>query len=205
MGKLVDYMEAYEMLKKYHIRSVESAYVKNPGDAIKFAGKDAIVLKVLSQKALHKSKSGLVELGLSTSESINEAFLRLEKKAQQFRPYRILAQKMIGKGLEIIIGGNTDQQFGKLVLIGLGGIYVETFKDFALRVCPINRYDAESMLAQLKSSKIIASNEHAKKQIVELLINASRMFAESNISELDLNPVIIHNDTYDAVDLRLIR
>ncbi|MEM0149774.1 MAG: acetate--CoA ligase family protein [Candidatus Micrarchaeaceae archaeon] len=205
MGELIDYMEAYDMLNKYHIKSVESRYVKNADEAIKFSDGDAIVLKVLSQKALHKSKSGLVELNLATAESISDAFGRLERKAQQLRPYNILAQKMVSGGLEIIVGGNTDPQFGKLILIGLGGIYVETFKDFALRVCPISRYDAESMLSQLKSSKIIASDGKAKRQIIELLVNASRMFTGSNISELDLNPVILHDGTYDAVDLRLIR
>ncbi|MCL4373837.1 MAG: acetate--CoA ligase family protein [Candidatus Marsarchaeota archaeon] len=205
MGELLDYMEAYALLKRYHIKSVESTYVKSAEDAISFSGGDAIVLKVLSQKALHKSKSGLVELNLATEKEIRSAFSRLERKAGALKPYNILAQKMLGKGLEIIIGGNTDQQFGKLVLIGLGGIYVETFKDFALRICPISRYDATSMLEQLKSKSIIAGDAKAESMVIELLMNASRMFYENDITELDLNPVILHDGTYDAVDLRLLR
>ncbi|MGC8496205.1 MAG: acetate--CoA ligase family protein [Candidatus Micrarchaeia archaeon] len=204
-GALMDYMEAFRLLNKYGIRSIESTYVSNADDAVKFAGKNSIVLKVLSQKALHKSRNGLVELDLKGRESIEEAFDRLEKKAQQFKPYKILAQKMAGKGIEIIVGGKIDPQFGKLVLIGLGGIYVETFKDFALRVCPIKSSDAESMIDQLKSRNVVAPDSATRNMIVKLLVNASRMFYENDIKELDLNPVIVHDGTYDAVDLRLLR
>jgi len=204
-GALMDYMEAFRLLNKYGIRSVESTYVSNADDAVKFAGKNSIVLKVLSQKALHKSRNGLVELDLNGRESIEEAFGRLEKKAQQFKPYKILAQKMAGKGIELLVGGKIDPQFGKLVLIGLGGIYVETFKDFALRVCPIKSSDAESMIDQLKSRNVVAPDSVTRNMIVKLLVNASRMFYENDISELDLNPVIVHDGTYDAVDLRLLR
>ncbi len=206
MAELVDYIEAYNMLKKYRIRSVESRYVNSADEAKEFSKGDAIVLKVLSQKALHKSRSGLVMLDLKDG-SIESAFKELKRKAEamQLRPYHIIAQKMVGNGIEIIVGGNTDQQFGKLVLIGLGGIYVETFKDFALRVCPITRYDAQSMLEQLKSGRVIAPDEKSKGMLVDLLMRVSKMFVENDITELDLNPVILHDGTYDAVDLRLMR
>jgi succinyl-CoA synthetase beta subunit len=205
VGVLMDYMEASRLLKKYGIKSVESTYVSNADEAIKFAGEDRIVLKVLSQKALHKSRNGLVELDLKGSDSIENAFNRLIKKAQQFEPYKVLAQKMVNKGVEVIVGGKIDPQFGKLVLIGLGGIYVETFKDFALRVCPIKSIDAESMLEQLKSEKIIAPDDKTRKMLVNLLVNASRMFYENEISELDLNPVIVYSGSYEAVDLRILK
>ncbi|MGC8669878.1 MAG: acetate--CoA ligase family protein [Candidatus Micrarchaeia archaeon] len=205
MGTLIDYVEAEKLLKKYNIKSVESMYVNTAEEAIGFSKGKRIVLKVLSQEAMHKSKNGLVELDLSTESAIKEAFERLKKKARNFKQYKILAQKMVNNGIEIIIGGNTDPQFGKLVIVGLGGIYVETFKDFASRVCPIREYDAESMINQLKSKDIIAKDEKTRKQIVSLLMNVSRLFYENNITEIDLNPIIIHDGTYDAVDLRFIR
>lgn len=203
--ELIDYMKAHALLKRYNIRNVESKYVESAKDAVSFSKGKPIVLKVLSQKALHKSKNKLVELNISTASEITNSYNQLTKRASQFRPYKILAQKMVGNGIEIIIGGNTDPQFGKMILLGLGGIYVETFKDFALRVCPITKYDANSMLQQLKSRPIIAPNEKAAIQIIELLMKVSKMFTENEITELDLNPVILHNDTYDAVDLRLIK
>ena len=201
---LLDYMEAYRILEKHGIRSIESSYVKSAKEAVDFSKDRSIVLKVISQKAVHKSKSGLVALDLNSREKITTAYVDLEKRAQEFAPFRILAQVMAKKGIEIIIGGNTDLQFGKLILIGLGGIYVETFKDVASRVCPISEYDARAMMMQLKSRSVIAPTPESEKRIVDLLLKASKMFLETKISELDLNPVIINEDGYEAVDIRMI-
>lgn len=154
---------------------------------------------------MHKSKSGLIKLNLTSKSEITEAFNALKKKAEKFKPYKIIAQPMVNSGLEIIIGGNKDSQFGKLVLIGLGGIYVETFKDFATRVCPITKTDASSMLAQLKSGKIIAQNNTVQNEVVNLLVKASKMFQENSLVEFDLNPVILDGNTYHIIDPRLIR
>ena len=204
MVGLWDYDKARNLVRRYGIRSVESSYVKNGDDAARFANGGPIVLKVLSEKALHKSRSGLIRLNLYTKDDITAAYSDLEKKAQQLRPYKVMAQKMVRGGTEIIIGGNTDQQFGKMILIGLGGIYVETFKDFALRVCPITDFDAQSMLNQMRSKAVIAPSEEAESMIKSLLISAAKMFAENEITEFDLNPLILHDGTYDAVDLRVM-
>ncbi|MCL4363439.1 acetate--CoA ligase family protein [Candidatus Marsarchaeota archaeon] len=204
--ELIDYMEAYNMLKRRGIRAIDAKYVGSSDEAIRFSGGEPIVLKVISQKAMHKTKSGLVALGLEKPDEIKSSFSDLYRKAQKIKPYRILAQKMVKNGIEIIIGGNTDKQFGKFVLLGLGGIYVETFKDFAMRSCPINEYDARSMVEQLRSKKIIAPDGKSERLLVDLLLKVSKFFmSEESITELDLNPVILHDDTYSAVDLRLIR
>lgn len=205
MPALVDYDKANALLKKYGIATVGSRYVKSAGDAIAFAGGNSIALKVLSPKAIHKTKSGLIALDLSTAQDITEAYKRLAKKAQKLKPSRMLAQRMVKRGLEIIIGGNIDPQFGKMVLLGLGGIYVETFKDFALRVIPISRYDADSMVNQLKSKNIIAPDSHSEKLIMDLLLKVSRMLENNDIKELDLNPIMLHDGRYDAVDLRILK
>jgi succinyl-CoA synthetase beta subunit len=199
--ELMDYEGAQRMLQKYRIKSVESRYVTSPKDAVSFSKGGKIVLKAIS----HKSKNKLVALDLSSPKEIETVYTQLEKRAQQFRPYKILAQKMVKNGIEIIIGCNTDQQFGKMILLGLGGIYVETFKDFALRVCPITKYDTLSMLQQLKSKSIIAPTPESEKLITELLLKVSRMFSENSFTELDLNPIMLHDNTYDAVDLRIIK
>ncbi len=205
-GKLLDYMEAHELLKRNGINAMRAVYVASADEAVRFAGGKPIVLKVISDKALHKTKSGVIKLGLSNDSEIRAAYSELEKKAMSLKPYKILAQDMVRNGLEIIVGGNTDVQFGKMVLIGLGGIYVETFKDFALRVCPITRMDAESMLDQLRSGSVIAPNDKKRRMLVDLLLKVSKMLVKNQeIKELDLNPVILHGESYDAVDLRIIK
>ncbi|MGI0100635.1 MAG: acetate--CoA ligase family protein [Candidatus Micrarchaeaceae archaeon] len=203
--ELMEYSKAHSLLLKYGIKNVESRYVDSANEAVSFSKGSPIVLKVISSKALHKSKNKLVALNLSSKNDIVQEFKSLESTAKKFKPYKILAQKMVGNGLEIIMGGKTDQQFGKMVLIGLGGIYVETFRDFALRICPIERHDAEAMLQQLKSRQVIAPDKASSDMLVDLLLKVSKMFTENKITELDLNPIILHDGTYDAVDLRIIR
>jgi hypothetical protein len=92
-----------------------------------------------------------------------------------------------------------------MILLGLGGIYVEVFRDFALRVCPVTMNDALSMVRQLKSRSVIAPNAASEKMVAELVLKAARMYQASKIKELDLNPVILHDGTYDAVDIRMIK
>lgn len=202
---LLDYMQAKKLLDRYGIGSVESRYVESEEGAAKFAGGRKIVLKLISGKAVHKSRAGLVKLGLSSSEEINAAYSELVRKGKRLRPYKVLAQKMAPGGVEMIIGGKTDSQFGKMMLVGLGGIYVETFKDVQLRLCPITRADAVDMVSELKSRDIITYNGKAEAQIVSLLLKVSRLLTGSKkVVELDLNPVIVRQDSYDAVDIRII-
>ncbi len=205
MAGLVEYMEAYRLMKKYGIKTVQSAYVSSAAQAIKFAAGEPIVLKAISGKALHKTKSGLVKLNLTGDSQISAAFTHLTKAAEKYKPYKILAQHMVPQGIEVIMGGREDAQFGKLILFGLGGIYVETFKDVSIRVCPIRKTDAQSMLDDLKSKSIIAKDAKSASMLEELLMKVSRMLVENDIKELDLNPLILHDGTYDAVDLRILK
>jgi succinyl-CoA synthetase beta subunit len=202
---LMDYFKAEALLRRYGIRSVRSAYAESAHDAVRFANGKRIVLKAISRSALHKSKSGLVMADLDGEREIRLAYDALAKRAARYRPFRILAQRMAGEGgIEIIIGGRTDSQFGKLVLLGLGGVYVEAFRDFSVRVCPVGRAEAESMVMELRSRAVVAPNRRAVVMIANLIVRVSRLYSDNKISELDLNPVILHNGTYDAVDLRVI-
>ena len=201
---LLDYFEGKKLLDKYGIKSIESSYVSSSNEALSFAGKDHIVLKLISDKAIHKSKAGLVKLDLSGDE-ITAAFKDLELKGKELKPYKVIAQKMSKGGVEIIVGGRTDPQFGKLILIGLGGIYVEVFRDFALRVCPINRNDAQDMIDQLRSKNVVTFQGKDNDMLIGLLLSVSKLLTENEkVTELDLNPLIIKEGSYVAVDIRMI-
>jgi succinyl-CoA synthetase beta subunit len=203
--QMLDYARAKRMLDRYGISSVRSEYVGKANEAVEFSGGKPIVLKLISGKAVHKSREGLVKLNLSKEREISSAFAQLERKGARLRPYKILAQRMAEPGVEMIIGGNTDKQFGKTLLVGLGGIYVETFRDVALRLCPINRDDALGMLSDLKSSKIITDGGRSTEMVVALLLKVSKLLVENeDIQELDLNPVIVRDGSYDVVDIRMM-
>lgn len=203
---MLDYMEAKKLLDKYGIHSVESKYVDSADDACAFAGGKKIVMKLISDKAVHKMREGLVKLDLEEKAEITGAFRDLEKKGEQkYKPYKILAQKMEQGGVETIIGGNTDPQFGKVILAGMGGIYVETFKDVEMKLCPVTKGDCENMLNDLKSGKVITHNGASTKMLVSLLMKVSKMLIENkNVLELDLNPVMVKEDSYEVVDIRIM-
>ena len=202
---LLDYMQGRKLLEKHGIRSVESRYVTSAEDAAKFANGGRIVLKLLSGRAIHKTKAGLVKLDLDGSKEMADAYNDLIRKGKKLRPYSVLAQKMAPSGIEMIVGGKTDAQFGAMLLIGLGGIYVEAFKDVQLRLCPITRADALDMLSELKSGHAITYDGKAEDMIVKLMLRVSDFLtANKRIKELDLNPVIVRPDSYDVVDIRII-
>ncbi|MCL4364901.1 MAG: acetate--CoA ligase family protein [Candidatus Marsarchaeota archaeon] len=201
---LLDYFEGKKLLDRHGIKSVASRYVDSAESAVEFSEGDPIVLKLISGKALHKSKSGLVKLDLRGTE-IKRAFAELQEKGKPLKPYRIIAQKMSKGGVEVIMGGRTDPQFGKLILLGLGGIYVEVFKDFALRACPITKQDAEEMIAQLKSRDVITFNGKNSGMVIQLLLSVSKMLMDNcRIDEIDLNPLILRENGYEAVDIRIL-
>ncbi len=185
---------------------MESRYVKTSSDAVSFSDGKPIAMKVLSPKALHKTKAGLVKLDLRGDKEVAAAFGVLKKKAAWLKPYDIVVQKMAHSGVEAIIGGRMDAQFGPVIMLGLGGIYVEAFKDFALRICPITSYDAEQMIEQLRSKDMITYNGKTKRLVVDLLMKVSKfLVANDDVKELDLNPVIMHEHGYDVVDIRILK
>ena len=91
-------------------------------------------------------------------------------------------------------------------MLGLGGIYVEVFKDVALRICPITKNDALDMINQLKSKDVVTFHGKDTEMLVKLLLSVSKLLMENNvkITELDLNPLIIKEGSYVAVDIRMI-
>lgn len=202
---LTDYFEGKRTLGKYGIHSINSWYVGSASEAVSRAAGRPIAMKAISPKALHKSKSGLVKLDLKTRDEIKAAYEELSKKARALKPYRIIAQEMSSGGIEVIIGGKTDPQFGKVILLGLGGIYVEAFKDFSIRACPITMHEANGMIESLKSSSIITYHSKNKGMLAKLLVKVSKMLVSAAIAELDLNPVILREKSYDIVDIRMMK
>ena len=112
-----------------------------------------------------------------------------------------------------MIGGLRDPQFGPLVMVGLGGIFVEILKDVSFRLCPITRIDAEEMIAELKGTAILKGARGTKPASIEAIIdvllkvggdNGLLMQHAADISEADINPLIVSDTAAVAVDARFI-
>ncbi|MGD9201299.1 MAG: acetate--CoA ligase family protein [Chitinispirillia bacterium] len=172
-----------------------------------------VVLKILSPDILHKSDAGGVKLNLRTNEDIRNAYNEIISNARSFNPKAIikgcLVSKMFSNGVEIIIGTKIDEQFGPVIMFGLGGIMVEVLKDVSFRVLPISRSAAEEMITEIKSAPILKGARGKPpiniKSTVDLLMSVSDIIESyPEIQEMDLNPVIVSNESITVVDARIL-
>ena len=172
-----------------------------------------VVLKVASPDILHKSDANAVLLNVDSEESVKNAFQEIMVNAKQFAPGAdirgILVAPMAEEGLEVIIGTKTDDQFGPIIMYGLGGIMVEILKDVSFRVLPISPRSAKKMIRETKSYPILSGVRgrppEDEKALRRLLLTVSELIeAYPEIKEMDLNPVIIYENGLFIADARII-
>ena len=133
----------------------------------------------------------------------------IKKFLKKFPNEKLLIDQMEKKGIEIIIGLVQDQTFGLSIMYGIGGIFTELYKDVTFRVIPIERYDAEEMINEIKGKKLLEGFRNIKANknlVIDLLIKVSKMGEEliDHIDQLDLNPVFVYENDICVVDAKLI-
>lgn len=196
-----------ELFSKEGIK-VPNYLVVKPNEQFKLFSANKYVVKAMGKNLLHKSDMGAVKVNVDKEDveiEMRKLRNRLGKNVESF-----LVQEMAGKGTEIIIGAKRDAQFGDVVLFGLGGIHVELYKDVSLRLCPVTLDDAYEMINETKASVILngfrGSPQIDRKMVAQLIVKVCQiMHKNSDIKEIDLNPVILYPKSYSAVDIRVIR
>ena len=177
--------------------------------------KPPLVLKVVSPDILHKSDAGGVKVGLGNAGEVAEAVRAMMKRPaiESARIDGFLLEEMAPAGLEVVVGGLRDPQFGPLVMVGLGGIFVEVLADVSFRICPIARLDAEEMLDELKGAVLFRGARGRKPvsraAILDALLKVGGeggllMTHGEDIAEADINPLIVSESGAVAVDARFI-
>lgn len=177
------------------------------------AVKGPVAMKIVSPDILHKSDAGGVQLNLKGKTQVSKAFSQLLTAARRYDPNAdvrgVLVERMAEEGLEIIIGTKIDEQFGPVIMYGLGGIMVEILKDVSFRVLPISRLTAKSMIQETKSFPILRGVRGTppcdEKALIHLLLLVSDIIESyPDIQEMDLNPIILHDVGATIVDARII-
>jgi acyl-CoA synthetase (NDP forming) len=175
------------------------------------------VMKINSDEILHKSDVGGVQINIGNFKEAKEAketiLNNIREKAAGARHDGILVQEMAPQGLEMIVGISSDAQFGPMLLVGMGGVFVEVFKDVAMCPVPINKKEALSMLEGLKSFKLLNGYRGSDKcdidALTDLMINVSQYAHENRneIKELDLNPVFVYpeGEGVKSVDALIVK
>jgi len=198
-------------MKKYGIKYQKAVFCPTLESALSEARSLGypVALKVFSEKITHKSDVGGVALGIVDSAGLEKSYNSILAKVGKANMEGVLVQKMSPAGFELIIGGMKDEQFGHLVMFGLGGIYVEVFRDFAFRICPVSRDDALEMIRSIKSYKILAGARGKKPvdeaALADMIVKTSKMIVSENLSELDFNPVIAGENGCVVVDWRFTK
>jgi 3-hydroxypropionyl-CoA synthetase (ADP-forming) len=151
--KVITEETAKGVLSEYDISVPEFALVKDVDSAVTEARRLGfpLVAKIVSPQILHKTDVGGVKIGLEDEESVKAAFNDMyDRLSKDYDVKGVLLEKMVPKGVEMIVGLQNDPQFGPVMMVGLGGIFTELFKDVSFRVLPITREDALEMIEELR-------------------------------------------------------
>jgi len=204
-------LEEFRLLEKHGFKLLPYKVVKTLNEAVATAEKMGcpVAMKVVSSEISHKTDVGGVKINIRNHIALKLAFKEIMENAKGKMVEGILIQKMARKGVELIVGGKKDPQFGYMVVLGLGGIYVEVFRDISARICPINEKDVEEMVQELKAHPLITGARGKKpinfKSLKQLLIRTCGFLKKEDIKELDLNPVVFDSKGCDIIDVRFTR
>ena len=209
-------IDGLELLKCYGFNTLPTKLAKDEAAAMQIAEEIGfpVVMKIVSPQILHKSDAGGVVVGVKTKEEASSAFTRIMTNAKKHDPSAllegVLIQKMALPGDEVILGMNR-YAVGPLIMFGLGGIFVEIFKDVVFRLAPVDRDEAHLMVNEIKGYKIFTGFRGRPKSDVEILeksiIRLSDMVVNHpEIIELDINPLLVHEEGKGATvaDCRII-
>jgi len=172
-----------------------------------------VVLKIVSPQILHKSDVGGVVVNIKTEEELKTAYNRIMNNVKEKRPDAkvegIFVQEMAPSSTEIIVGANKDPTFGPTIMFGVGGIFVEILKDVSFRLVPITKEDAQEMIHEIRSYKILEGARGLPRAdqsaLVDTLLGTSKMLEDCpEIKELDMNPVLVYEKGAKVVDARII-
>jgi len=204
-----------EILASYNIPIPAAYLAENVERAVECAKKIGfpVVLKVVSSQIIHKSEAGGVIANIDRETKVKEAFHRILENARKYNSQAkvegIYVQKMVPPAREVIIGTVKDKQFGPVIMFGLGGIFVEVFKDVVFRVAPIDREEAREMIDEIKGLAILRGVRGDKPidfaSLSKAIANTSQLAVDfPQIGQLDINPICLYPEKIYALDARII-
>jgi len=202
-----------EILSEYGIKVPKYALVTNSDEAVQKSKEIGfpLVAKIVSPDILHKTDVGGVKVGLSSEDEVKKAFDDMfNRLKEKFDVKGVLLEKMVPKGVELIVGLQNDSQFGPSIMVGLGGIYTELFKDVSFRVLPVTKKEAAKMLESLRGKDILKGFRGSKPIDLDMLsqaiVNIGTLGVDmaGKYESIDFNPVVVYPDSYYVVDAKII-
>jgi len=208
-------VESKELLKEAGIPVIDTRIARTKKEAVSLSKELGfpVALKIVSPDIIHKTDSGGVRLGLKNGSQVAHAYREVLSTATRKFPKAkiqgISIQKMAPPGVEVIIGMSKDDQFGPVLMFGIGGILVEILKDVTFSIIPLSRKDALQMIKEIKGYPLLEGYRGQEavsiSSLVDIIMGVSE-FALRNpeIKELDLNPLFAYHNGALVVDARVI-
>ncbi len=210
--KAIESRIAFEVLKECGIPIPRYGVARTADEAVKIADSigHPVVMKVLSPEIVHKTDVGCVKLDVERDE-VRSAFIEIVTRAEMLGDVRIdgvLIQQMVKDGKEVIIGMKRDPNFGPMLMFGLGGIYVEVFKDVTFRIAPVTENDAYEMIKEVKSYRLLRGVRGEKPcdidSIADVILKMSQLSVEfPQIMEMEINPLRVFEKGCYALDFKI--
>ena len=213
-GSVLSEYEAKEVLDRYdvpvtpYVLAVDAAEAE--AAAASFDG--PVAMKVVSPEIVHKTEADGVALDVSGTD-VSRTYERLTSNARAYDPNAridgVLVSPMRTDGVEVIVGATRDEQFGPVVMFGLGGTFVEVFEDVSFRAAPLSDQDACEMLAEIDASDVLDGARGGpavdRESLVEILLAVSELMVDHpEVVEVDLNPVLARGDGADVLDASIV-
>jgi len=194
-----------EILKSYGLPVIKSGLASSSSQAVQIANKIGypVAMKIMSDDIVHKYDVKGVVLNIKDASQVEKAFHLINSNTKKWKPKAkirgILVSKMIESGEEVILGLKRDLSFGPVIMFGLGGIFVEIFKDVSFRVAPISHKIVKGMIRQIKSYALLAGARGKTRKdvqsIEQCILRLSQLAIDfPQIKELDINPLIVRDE-----------
>lgn len=208
-------LEAFHVIEAYGVPTIGSAVATSAAEALQLAEGVGypVVLKVVSQQVVHKLDVGGVRLGIGDAAAVRAAYESILARVRDAVPGAqiegILVQRQSAPGRELIAGVTRAPGFGPMVMVGLGGTYVEVLRDVAFRIAPIGMEDAREMLLSLRGAAILGAVRGQAsvpiERIQDILVRVGMIAAaHPDIAELDINPLAVGPEGGVALDARVM-
>ena len=207
--------EAMDVIKSSGISTPAYALAKAANEALTAAKSMGfpVVLKIVSPDVLHKSDVGGVVVGVENDREVernyNEIMNNLIRKVPDADIMGILVEKQVPSTTEVIVGGIRDEQFGATVMFGLGGVFVELFKDVVFRIAPVTEAEALEMISEIKGYSVLNGYRGTERldiqKLAKTVVAVSELISDiGKIKEVELNPLLVYPEGATAVDARII-
>jgi 3-hydroxypropionyl-CoA synthetase (ADP-forming) len=207
--------EAKSLCREYSIPTPDFKLARNGAEAENMPKELGLplVAKVVSSQVTHKTDAGGVLLNIRTAEEAKAAFSTILKRVHGYNPNAqiegVMFEKMQPPGVEVIVGATDDPQFGKTLVFGMGGVFVEALSDVTFRLAPVTEDEARGMLSDIRAHALLAGYRGAgpvdANALTRILTATSKLITENEeIVGLDFNPVIANEKNAVVADARIV-